>query len=864
MLHHAYQAQEYSMTYGREFTFMEEDLDARVNFPEKDRNGKLCALIKVTVINELKNPLTLSIGTTLEVVRMEDRKNGEVWFYIPAEARNLEFRCRGYQPIKIPVPFRLNPGGVYRITITANTIGTYIQSAVITSNYLKVNINPENAVFSIGRTQEYEIASRILNDGNFSMLLDYGEYYYKIEHEFYKTMTGTLKVDSDVSIKYIEMEPAYSYLDVNTIPSGADIQVNGKFIGVSPLKIPGRLKEGEISIRAYKDMYYPVETTVHIPGDTLRHSTTIPLQPQFGTVTCTCDDSEAELWIDKQYVGTGTWTGYLSSSSSHYLEAKKKGHLSQSMNFEVKDGETVTLTIAGPEPLYGTIEVISEPSNATVKLDGETIGTTPFIRNNIVTEDHIMEVTKEGYKPYRDTIFINHNQHLKLNCTLEKGYVEGYISISTDQNANIFAGNRHLGKGQWSGYLPVGTYVLRSSREGYNDGSTTVTINGEEKINITVPSPTQKTGKLRVTSNINGASIHLRNSDTDQYLFGQTTPHTFSIAPGQYSIYLSKSGYDDSEKQTVNIRENSLSTVRLKLKKSPVRFYMSRHFMEITYGYGFGINNVDAVSTNYVGINYGYLKSRIGLHTSMSYGLEHKDISLSIGPAVRLSKPLSDLDVQIYAAPCIRYDQNTSLFDPTLKHNRWHLMGDAGIRFNFDNLSDSDLSWTTLSLGCKFSANSVIPTAGISIFPVALAMADEELGFASHFLDLNTGYDLNGEILMGAGYSWIQTHLGVYGSFLIGMKNTSMFTVAAGPVVRLTTDYSSLDLQLYGGPAYIYNEFGGDFGIRFGWESNTAVSMWDFSIGCLISGSHVIPTVSLGIGISLIGGIVLPAIVYSE
>lgn len=286
--------------------------------------------------------------------------------------------------------------------------------------------------------------------------------------------------------------------------------------------------------------------------------------------------------------------------------------------------------------------------------------------------------------------------------------------------------------------------------------------------------------------------------------------------------------------------------------------------MEIVYGYGLGINNADAVSTNYIGINYGYLKSRMGLHTSLIYGLEHRDISLSIGPAIRLSKPLSNLDIQLYATPSIRYDGNTSLFDPIFSNNRWHLMGDAGIRLNFDSLSDTDISWTSLSLGCRFSANSVIPTIGMSLFPVALAMADEESGFASHFLDLNTGYDLNGEVLMGAGYSWIKTHLGVYGSFLIDMKNTSMFTVAAGPVIRLTTDYSALDLQLYGGPAYIYNEFGGDMGIRFGWSSNLSVSMWDFTIGCQVSGSHFVPTVSLGIGIALLGGIAIPAIVYAE
>jgi len=40
--------------------------------------------------------------------------------------------------------------------------------------------------------------------------------------------------------------------------------------------------------------------------------------------------------------------------------------------------------------------------------------------------------------------------------------------------------------------------------------------------------------------------------------------------------------------------------------------------------------------------------------------------------------------------------------------------------------------------------------------------------------------------------------------------------------------------------------------------------MWDFSIGCQASGSYVIPTISLGIGIALIGGIAVPAIIYGD
>ena len=185
------------------------------------------------------------------------------------------------------------------------------------------------------------------------------------------------------------------------------------------------------------------------------------------------------------------------------------------------------------------------------------------------------------------------------------------------------------------------------------------------------------------------------------------------------------------------------------------------------------------------------------------------------------------------------------------------------MRFNIDDLNDGYMSWASFSLGCRFSNNFIIPTAGISLFPVVMAMYEEY--FPSHFIDLTMGYDLDGEEpMMGAAYSWILTHIGAYGSFLIGMYDSSYFSAAAGPVFRLTSDNSILDLQLYGGPAYIYDEFGGDFGLRFSWDYDSDVSLFDFSIGCQVSHSHIIPTVSIGVGLALILGWIMPVAVYVD
>lgn len=409
------------------------DIDARVNYPVRDFNDRLCALVKVTVVGELKQDLTLDLGTTMQFIERKDMQDiGEVWFYIPAGARRMTFKCSGYKPIEIMNVPAFQPGGVYRITITVESKGTYVTNAVVKSNYLKVKL-PEGTKFSIGRTKDYEISSQILQTGDFTMRLDYGEYNYRAENGLYETKEGIISVDDNSDVRTIEMTPAYSYLDIRTEPLGASVFVDGELVGTSPVSIADKLRRGTVSVTAQKEMYYPNEISYSVPGDTKRHTVTMILSPQFGTVICRCDDPEAELWIDNHKVGTGSWTGQLSSRSSHFLEARKKGHLSRSVNFNVIEGGTVTQTVSSPEPLYGTIEVVSNPSGAVVKVDGRQVGTTPFILNEVLIGNHNIEISKDGYETFTSTFMLAHNQHLPLNYTLQKEQPKPKVVVNTDR-----------------------------------------------------------------------------------------------------------------------------------------------------------------------------------------------------------------------------------------------------------------------------------------------------------------------------------------------------------------------------------------------------------------------------------------------
>ena len=631
-------SQNSSMSLDGDMTLEEQDQDARVNYPVYDYNDNLCALIKVTVVGRLDSPLTLDVGSTLTVAERVERQDGEVWFYIPAEVKNLEFRCRSYEPIKMSVPLRLKGGNVYRVKIISHSSAEVIQNAVVAANYLNVDLFPADAVFSIGRTKDYEIYSQVPDDGKVTLRLDYGQYYYRVAHGFYETEEGVMNMGAEGIRKTISLKPAYSYMDIVTEPDGAKISVNGKELGTSPVSMDERVRKGEVRILAQKNLFYPCDTVINVPGDSLRHQVSLALKPQHGTVTLGCDDREAELWLDGVYLGVGEWNGPVSSVSSHVLEARKTGHRGQSISFKVSDGEVSEHTVAAPVPLYGTLDVSGEPSDASVSVDGEILGTAPFVFNQVLVGRHEVTVSKDGYVPYSETVSLEHNQHLNFSYMLEEGI---------------------------------------------------------------------QTGSLKVWSDVTGADITLEGPD-GYYSYDRKTPYVFtSLVPGKYTVSLDKNRYKPSGPEQIFVIEGEEESIYMTMEKQ------------------------------------------------------------------------------------------------------------ARVKVSRQRLPQS--------------------------------------GFAYHFVDLIGGYNFSDEqsFLLGAGYSYVKYHLGFYGSFLIGVDDTEDFTVSLGAVYRFTNDSHPVDFQAYAGPAYICGEIGADMGLRFGWKAKSSISWWDFAAGCQVSGSHVIPTLSVGFGISL-------------
>ena len=260
---------------------------------------------------------------------------------------------------------------------------------------------------------------------------------------------------------------------------------------------------------------------------------------------------------------------------------------------------------------------------------------------------------------------------------------------------------------------------------------------------------------------------------------------------------------------------------------------------ELLFGYAISDNQDPTL-----GVNLGFFKrenyGRLGLHTSLSMMGGPDSWGLRAGPLLRFGNRYNYVEWQLYAGVGPHWD--------TVDHNpgletTCYFSWEAGVRANFNDLSeDRLLALASVSLGCQFVMDEIVPTIGLSLWP-ALLFDDFDLDLD---LDLDLGfgenyYTLVGEFmsafgdgaLMGASLAWMPSKLGWYASML-GAVDANGNTFTTGPVWSMREGIASV----YAGLGNVAGDFGFDVGIRgigscslsLGFQSNTEDSF--ITIGC--------------------------------
>ena len=225
---------------------------------------------------------------------------------------------------------------------------------------------------------------------------------------------------------------------------------------------------------------------------------TIPPPPlSTGSIYVSSPPYIADIYLDGAYKGTTPTTISDTSPGSHTVKLTKSGYEDYTTTVYVSAGESVSVigyliatstptTVVTSTPT-GNIYVRSDPSGASIYLDGIYEGTTPATISDTSPGSHTVKLTKSGYEDYTTTVYVSAGDTESVDATLTPE--TGSITISSaPSGADIYLDGRYKGTTPAiiSDVTP-GAHALKLEKHGYAEWLTSVHITSGVPESITVP-----------------------------------------------------------------------------------------------------------------------------------------------------------------------------------------------------------------------------------------------------------------------------------------------------------------------------------------------------------------------------------------
>ena len=335
-------------------------------------------------------------------------------------------------------PLELEPG-THAVTVTAERFLPYAQrlqvpglgkaqqlDVQLVPQWANVDIssNPAGAAVFQGTTEIGQTPMRLeLLEGTHSLSLI---------RDGFKAWDGTVETvaNEDQVLPTVQLEPANAQLQVNSIPRGANVTVNGRYRGQSP-----------VTIALSPDINYEIGLSKAGYGTTVRRirleaaaseEITIDLTARIGELTVAALPGDATIYIDGRARGTGTVTLNL-SSAPHRLEVKRDGYQTFSRSVTPRPGYPqkipVRLTSDAELAAQSTASTISNSQGQVlrrVESGGFTLGTSRAEQGRRANEVVVpvlltrpfyigtKEVTNREFRRFRGTHDARGDLHVSL------------------------------------------------------------------------------------------------------------------------------------------------------------------------------------------------------------------------------------------------------------------------------------------------------------------------------------------------------------------------------------------------------------------------------------------------------------------
>lgn len=192
--------------------------------------------------------------------------------------------------------------------------------------------------------------------------------------------------------------PATGTLRIVCPVSGAEVFVDGEMKGTVNTTIQG-VPVGEHIIEVRSRGWAPQSVTVTINANAQSVArvdlTSQPEKQPQARLRVVTPVPNAEVFIDGASAGPAPYDHNDLAPGKHFVIVRARGFAEWKREVEL-DPQTPT-TLSAELSASGTVKILSNVSGAMVLIDGQVVGKTPVVLDNIAAGEHLVEVKQSGY-----------------------------------------------------------------------------------------------------------------------------------------------------------------------------------------------------------------------------------------------------------------------------------------------------------------------------------------------------------------------------------------------------------------------------------------------------------------------------------
>ncbi len=302
-----------------------------------------------------------------------------------------------------------------------------------------------------------------------------GRYTLIAERSGYEELRADLEVSSEsgqsFSFQLIKLSGLLTVETGNV--AGVRVLIDGEEAGTTPLP-PFAVAAGEHRVRFEAARYAPLERTITIEGAATAQTLAVELEPRWAAVTVSSTPDGATIRIDGEPAGTTPLTVDV-GEGGHRVEWLLAGYKPRVRSITVVAQEPLTLPTARLVRSDGNLALASEPSGATVQVDGQFRGRTPLDLDLAPAREHRLRFTKTGYEPHTLPVALRSGEQRALNVTLAAQFGELEVRVRPP-DARLLIDGVARGRGDQVLRLAAREQQIEIQKEGFEPHRVTLSI----------------------------------------------------------------------------------------------------------------------------------------------------------------------------------------------------------------------------------------------------------------------------------------------------------------------------------------------------------------------------------------------------